>query len=289
MKSKARFEDQDLYLTVPASFDAVARELTIKAAEAAGLEKITLLEEPQAAFYAWIHREKEKWRKEVRVGESILVCDVGGGTTDFSLIQVTEEKGELALRRVAVGRSPPPRRRQHGPDPGLCRASQAGSEGGKARPLAVPGPLVQLPNRQGTTPGRPCPHLRARRHPRAGDLPDRGNHPNRADPRPRWKTFILDGFFPFCQSTDYPQEKPRVGMREMGLPYESDPACDPPSGPFSGTPGPAQSREERERFLFPRAVLFNGGVMKPDVIRQRVLDRAERMVRGPGTAGADIG
>ena len=102
-KSEARFEDQDLYLTVPASFDAVARELTIKAAEAAGLEKMTLIEEPQAAFYAWIHREKEKWRKEVRVGESILVCDVGGGTTDFSLIQVTEEKGELALRRVAVG------------------------------------------------------------------------------------------------------------------------------------------------------------------------------------------
>jgi molecular chaperone DnaK (HSP70) len=102
-RGKARFEEQDLYLTVPASFDAVARELTIKAAEAADLEKITLIEEPQAAFYAWVHREKERWRKEVRVGESILVCDVGGGTTDLSLIQVAEEKGELVLRRVAVG------------------------------------------------------------------------------------------------------------------------------------------------------------------------------------------
>ena len=64
---------------------------------------MTLLEEPQAAFYAWIYGQREKWRKQVKVGETILVCDVGGGTTDFSLIQVIEERGELALRRVAVG------------------------------------------------------------------------------------------------------------------------------------------------------------------------------------------
>ncbi len=99
----APFEAQDIFLTVPASFDAVARELTVKAAQAAGLENITLLEEPQAAFYAWVEAQKQRWRKAVHVGESILVCDVGGGTTDFSLIQVTEEEGELTLRRVAVG------------------------------------------------------------------------------------------------------------------------------------------------------------------------------------------
>ncbi|RMD51883.1 MAG: Hsp70 family protein, partial [Nitrospirae bacterium] len=79
-------ENQDVYLTVPASFDAVARELTVKAAEMAGLSNITLLEEPQAAFYNWINSNK-KWRKEAQVGDIVLVCDIGGGTTDFSLIE----------------------------------------------------------------------------------------------------------------------------------------------------------------------------------------------------------
>ncbi len=99
----ARLEDQELYLTVPASFDAVARELTVWAAQTAGLDNLTLLEEPQAAFYAWIEAQRDQWREQINVGETILVCDVGGGTTDFSLIQVTEEKGSLELQRVAVG------------------------------------------------------------------------------------------------------------------------------------------------------------------------------------------
>src|SRR5262245_24812111 len=95
--------EQDIFLTVPASFDEEARELTLRAAELAGLHRVTLLEEPQSAFYAWIETQGEAWRKRVRVGDLILVCDVGGGTTDFSLITVSEENGELALRRVAVG------------------------------------------------------------------------------------------------------------------------------------------------------------------------------------------
>src|SRR5207302_6380703 len=98
-----RLEQQDIILTVPASFDAVARELTVEAARAAGLEHITLLEEPQAAFYAWIDASHEQWRKQVEVGDVVLVCDVGGGTTDLTLIAVSEEEGQLALTRVAVG------------------------------------------------------------------------------------------------------------------------------------------------------------------------------------------
>src|SRR5205807_2272284 len=98
-----RLEFQDIVLTVPASFDAVARELTVEAARAAGLEHVTLLEEPQAAFYAWIDVSHEAWRKQVEVGDAALVCDVGGGTTDLSLIAVSEEAGQLALTRVAVG------------------------------------------------------------------------------------------------------------------------------------------------------------------------------------------
>src|SRR5437764_2335674 len=98
-----RLENQDIILTVPASFDAVGRELTVEAARAAGLERITLLEEPQAAFYAWIDASDDGWREQVEVGDVILVCDVGGGTTDLSLIAVSEDAGQLVLTRVAVG------------------------------------------------------------------------------------------------------------------------------------------------------------------------------------------
>ena len=98
-----RLEQQDIILTVPASFDAVARELTVEAARAAGFENVTLLEEPQAAFYAWIDASGDNWRKQVEVGDVVLVCDVGGGTTDLTLIAVSEEAGQLALTRVAVG------------------------------------------------------------------------------------------------------------------------------------------------------------------------------------------
>src|SRR5690606_2335014 len=94
---------QDVLLTVPASFDEEARELTVRAAHAAGLANVTLLEEPQAAFYAWLDARGDRWRRHVTVGDLILVCDVGGGTTDFSLIAVSEEHGELVLERIAVG------------------------------------------------------------------------------------------------------------------------------------------------------------------------------------------
>src|SRR5262249_21054290 len=98
-----RLEQQDIILTVPASFDAAARELTVEAARAAGLEQVTLLEEPQAAFYSWIKSSGNEWRSHVEVGDVVLVCDFGGGTTDLSLIAVSEEAGNLVLTRVAVG------------------------------------------------------------------------------------------------------------------------------------------------------------------------------------------
>ncbi len=102
-ESGGRLENEDVLLTVPASFDEEARVLTVRAAEEAGLGHVTLLEEPQAAFYAWIAEQGDRWRRRVRVGDLVLVCDVGGGTTDFSLIAVSEEGGELRLERVAVG------------------------------------------------------------------------------------------------------------------------------------------------------------------------------------------
>src|SRR5206468_5799018 len=102
-REENRLERQDIILTVPASFDAVARELTVEAARAAGFENLTLLEEPQAAFYAWLDVTGDDWREQVRVGDLILVADVGGGTTDFTLIEVGEEAGNLSLTRLAVG------------------------------------------------------------------------------------------------------------------------------------------------------------------------------------------
>ena len=98
----APFAKQQVLVTVPASFDAVARELTLQAAQEAGYQNPLLLEEPQAAFYAWIERHPD-WRERVQVGDLILVVDIGGGTTDFTLIAVTEQAGELQLERVAVG------------------------------------------------------------------------------------------------------------------------------------------------------------------------------------------
>ena len=120
-----RLEQQDVILTVPASFDAVARELTVEAARAAGLEHVTLLEEPQAAFYAWIDASGDAWRKQVEVGDAVLICDVGGGTTDLTLIAVGEEDGQPGPDARGGRRSHPAGRRQHGPGPGPRRWPQA--------------------------------------------------------------------------------------------------------------------------------------------------------------------
>ena len=99
------FGDQKIVLTVPASFDPVARDLTREAALAAGFPPdFVLLEEPQAAVYSWLNQQGEDWRKRLKVGETILVCDVGGGTTDLTLIRVVDERGDLSLQRVAVGK-----------------------------------------------------------------------------------------------------------------------------------------------------------------------------------------
>src|SRR5712691_10799844 len=98
----APFDEHQVLVTVPASFDAVARDLTLRAAEEAGYRNVILLEEPQAAFYAWIERHSD-WRQRVHAGDLILVIDIGGGTTDFTLISVTEQAGDLQLDRVAVG------------------------------------------------------------------------------------------------------------------------------------------------------------------------------------------
>ena len=97
------FAEQQILVTVPASFDSSARQLVQEAASLAGYPEIILLEEPQAAFYAWLHQREKEWRQQLKVGDTILVIDIGGGTTDFSLIEVENEEGSLGLKRLAVG------------------------------------------------------------------------------------------------------------------------------------------------------------------------------------------
>lgn len=268
----ARLEDQDLYLTVPASFDAVARELTVQAAQAAGLEHITLLEEPQAAVYAWVEACKEGWRKEIRVGDNILVCDIGGGTTDFSLIEVTEEDGELTLRRVAVG----------------DHILLGGDNMDLTLAYAVQGKLAQKGIKLDSWQMRGLWHSCRQAKERLLANPELSAEPvvvlgrgssliggtirtelNREDV----ERVLLEGFFPVCERSDYPQEKARVGMREMGLPYAADPAVTHHLARFLGRQeGSANGAAgSTPNGTIPSVVLFNGGVMKSNLLRQRVL------------------
>jgi hypothetical protein len=265
---EARLENQEIYLTVPASFDAVARQLTVEAARSAGFLNLTLLEEPQAAFYAWIESRGDGWRKAVRVGQSILVCDVGGGTTDFSLIQDGEEGGELVLKRVAVG--------DHillggdNMDLALAYRVRARLEGGG----------VKLDQWQFRALWQSCRLAKERllSRPELESEPvvvlGRGSSliggTIRTElTREELETTLLDGFFPITEISDYPREQGRVGMREMGLPYEADPAVTRHLARFLGR----QVLENRGEggVAFPSTVLFNGGVMKAALLRERLL------------------
>ncbi|MDY6909956.1 MAG: Hsp70 family protein [Thermodesulfobacteriota bacterium] len=267
----ARLEIQEIFLTVPASFDAVARELTVKAAEAAGLERLTLLEEPQAAFYAWIESQGDRWRKNVWVGDCVLVCDLGGGTTDFSLIRVEEEHGEMVLRRVAVG--------DHillggdNMDLTLAYALQAKLsergvrlDGWQFRGLwhacrTAKERLLTDPNRE-TEPivvlGRGSSLI--------------GGTLRTELTREEVTRILLEGFFPLCGPDDFPQSRPKVGFREMGLPYESDPAVTRHLARFLSRQGSGEEPGE----ACPTGVLFNGGVMKPEIVRERVVTLLSR-------------
>ena len=267
--AEARLEEQDIYLTVPASFDAVARELTAQAARDAGLARLTLLEEPQSAFYAWIESQQDLWRKAVRVGQTILVCDIGGGTTDFSLIQVTEENGELGLKRVAVG--------DHillgGDNMDLTLAYKIQAK------LAKEGTNLDAWQFRGLW--QSCRTAKERL---LGD-PDLDSEPvvvlgrgtsliggtiRTELTREETEEAILDGFFPLCEAADYPKENTRVGMRELGLPYEADPAITRHLAKFLGRQISGHP-EAGSPLEYPTAVLFNGGVMKSLLIRDRLL------------------
>ena len=265
----ARLENQEILLTVPASFDAVARELTVQAAAMAGLPQLTLLEEPQAAFYSWLEAQGEGWRERIQVGDTLLVCDVGGGTTDFSLIQATEEDGSLTLRRVAVG--------DHillgGDNMDLTLAYAVRAK------LAQRG--TQLDNWQFRGLVHSCRRAKERL---LGDVTIEaepvvilgrgssliGGTIRTELTREEIETILLQGFFPIGAATDFPQRRPQAGIREMGLPYASDPAITRHLASFLSRQ--AEAGDGESPLAFPSAVLFNGGVMKAEPLREQILE-----------------
>jgi hypothetical protein len=284
---------QDVLITVPASFDEEARELTVRAAAEAGLARVTLLEEPQAACYAWIDSEGDRWRRTLRVGDLLLVCDIGGGTTDFSLILVGEHDGDLALERVAIG--------DHillggdNMDLALARVVQQRLEGEGHR----------IDTWQMQTLWHQCRVAKETLFAQ----PDQDTHPVtvlgkgtrliggairgellRSD----LNAVLLDGFFPAVTADEMPARRRLVGLQELGLPYAADPAVTRHLARFlsrqaAGSPASASSvvRRGPGGLVCPTHLLFNGGVMKAEPLRARIVDVLNGWLTREGFAPLD--
>jgi molecular chaperone DnaK (HSP70) len=258
----ARFADQDVIVTVPASFDEAARELTLLAAGRAGYGKVALLEEPQAAFYAWIHRQHT--RRRLRPGERVLVFDVGGGTTDFTVIDVSADGG--SFERTAVG--------DHlllgGDNIDLTLAKviearlSAGDGGRRLDPLQWHGLVHACRLAKETLLANPG--LTALPVTVSGRSSKLIGSTLRAElTRAELASILHEGFFPEAQRQDLPRRS-RGGLQEFGLPYAADPAITRHLAAFLRRHGVQRVD----------VVLFNGGAMAPAELRQRVIDQIAR-------------
>lgn len=275
----------EIVVTVPASFDDVARALTHRAAQAAGWGGVTLLEEQQAAFYYWIAQSGGKWRDQVRPGDLVLICDVGGGTADFSLVAVSEQAGVLQLERVSVG--------DHillggdNMDLALAYTLRAELEGGGqkidnwqflslihscrvgkealfADPALTAFP-ISVPSRSASLfAGTVSTSLR----------------------RDTLDSVVLNGFLPRTGIAEHPARRRHLGLKEFGLDYAADPALSKHLAFFlarsfkntqatenlSGLVAKQVREAEGVQFICPTAILFNGGVFKAAPLRERILE-----------------
>jgi hypothetical protein len=274
-----RFENQDIVLTVPASFDEEARELTVQAARDAGLQNLTLLEEPLAAFYAWISAHRHQVAEQVRDGDQVLICDIGGGTSDFSLIRATVNGSDVQFQRTAIG--------EH-----LLI-------GGENLDLALARRVEQKLNtslslRQRHALEIACSQAKERllSDPSVDRLPINILGTGRAVvgqmltselTREEVIDLLMNGFLPLTDANEMPSRARTTGLREVGLPYASDPAITKHLAAFlrrSGAAmrpqtnaGTSDGREELAgEMARPDAVLFNGGFCIPEITRQRVLE-----------------
>jgi hypothetical protein len=275
----APLAEQSVTITVPASFDPAARDLTAEAARAIGLENFLLLEEPQAALYSWLQATCGDWRKQVHVGDIILVVDVGGGTTDLSLIAVTEQEGNLTLQRIAVG--------DHillgGDNMDLALAHVIGAK------LSSQGTRLEPWQIQGLTHG-----CRAAKETLLNDpdvetvpvvVPGRGSRliggTLRTDlTRAELMQAIVEGFFPRVDVAAQPLSRARGALTRLSLPYAQDAAITRHLAAFLTRQSGAavelagfESPSTRDAgFLHPTAILFNGGVFKAELMAERVCE-----------------
>jgi molecular chaperone DnaK (HSP70) len=270
---------QDIFLTVPASFDAVARELTAVAAREAGLGTVTLLEEPQAAFYSWLAHSGDEWRDKLSAGDVVLVCDVGGGTTDFSLMAVNDDAGNLAIERVAVG--------DHillgGDNMDLALShgvvQRLGGKGKKLKPMQRRA-LIHACRRAkeqllATEPPENVPISILG----SGSKLIGGTIRTQLE-RSDVETLLLEGFFPVVAAAAKTKQRRAVGLKELGLPYASDPGITRHLAEFV-------ARHGRQ----PTAMLWNGGVMKGELLRERLGTIVGDWFGGaplPSLAGTDL-
>ena len=290
-KPAVRLDAQDVLITVPASFDEQARELTLRAAADAGLGRVTLLEEPQAALYAWIDSAGDQWRRRLRVGDLLLVVDIGGGTTDFSLILVGEREGDLELERVAIGdhillggdnmdlalaRVVQQRLEQEGHRvdrwqlQALWHQCRVAKEALFAHPRESVHPITLLGKGTRLIGGTIRSELRS------DDL-DR---------------VLVDGFFPMVGADEMPARRRHAGLQELGLPYAVDPAITRHLAGFlarqaAGGPSSADLRRGPSGLASPTHVLFNGGVMKAAPLGARVVDVLNTWLARQGFARLD--
>ncbi|MGH9654471.1 MAG: Hsp70 family protein [Bryobacteraceae bacterium] len=278
---ETKFQEQAVLITVPASFDAAARDLTQRAAKLAGYPEVTIIEEPQAAFYAWLERNPD-WREQVKPGDLILVVDIGGGTTDFTLISVTEHEGELELARVAVG--------EH-----LVL-------GGDNMDLAVARHAEQQFSQKGTKLDALQFHslwqqCRAAKEillasdtsaPKEQSLTILGRGTGLVGGTLRGKIartdlrdLILEGFFPIVSADAAPQRQRRAALMEVGLNYAADPAVTKHMAQFLRQ---AAANAGAENFARPTHLLLNGGVLQASAIEQRIFEALNDWLKQAGEA-----
>ncbi len=281
--------EQDVTITVPASFDPAARDLTAEAARNVGFVHLTLLEEPQAALYNWIDNSGDQWRDQVSVGDIVLVVDIGGGTTDLSLVEVTEDDGNLTLNRIAVG--------EHillgGDNMDLALAYRLKMK------LAQDGKDLQPWQVQAMT--HAC---RDAKEALLNDadlqsvpivVPSRGSKLLGATLKTELtqeevQQTLVDGFFPKVAVSEHPVQRNRGALTQMGLPYAQDAGItrhiaafltkqanaqsggDAPQehNPFAGMQGMPGAEASSADFIKPTAILFNGGVLKSSLLAERL-------------------
>lgn len=273
MGAEAPFIQQEIFVTVPASFDPGARQLVQEAAKLAGYPEIILLEEPLAAFYAWLYTHQTEWRKQLKVGEIILIVDVGGGTTDFSTIHVKDQQGELVLERQAVG--------SHlllgGDNLDLALAYQVKDkweEKGQSLDDWQMNGLIHACRREKEK-------LFSESASKTFEVAVIGRGSKLIGgtvkgklPKEEVLGALQEGFFPHVRASVQSVSEQQIGLRQAGLPYAADARITCQLAKFLSMTGEGVTGDLNQ-FVIPAAVLFNGGSMKGGVFREGLVKQLD--------------